>query len=266
MTNWFHHPDFSLPVVRRRVTEQLVDFLACGTEAVLSRGRSLVLANERTWTPSERNALYRLRRDGLIIFRHPADGVPGLRMTAQGERRLGIIHRPERRWRHRWKGLWYVVSYDIPERHRNYRKQLRTFLRRLRLGYLHDSVWITPFDIRPEFDDLLRGANVGAFAHLFEARTVLGLPAAALVREAWDFDVLVRRQGWYLKRGEAMLDRLSKGALPQAERFAAAREETEVYRAIMSFDPLLPEPLWPADYRGPAVVARHRELQLRLRA
>ena len=42
------------------------------------------------------------------------------------------------------------------------------------MGCLQKSVWVSPRDIRPEHDDLVKGIRVNFYAYLFEATTVLG--------------------------------------------------------------------------------------------
>jgi hypothetical protein len=41
-----------------------------------------------------------------------------------------------------------------------------------------------------------------------------------------------------------------------------ARQERAAYEYALSFDPLLPQQLWPPGYRGAAVEERHREFRL----
>lgn len=258
---WFHHPDFSLPVVRRRVGDELLELIAGGAELVLSRGRSLVHTPEGAVPASVRNALCRLRRKGLIVRTGPRSGPVALRLTGQGRQAVSEVNRPEALWKRKWSGRWHMLVYDVPEAHKTYRNVLRGFLRRLRMGRLQNSVWISPRDIRPDFDDLCRAADVAAFAYLFESRTVLGLSAATLVEGAWDFHAVRRRQRWYLQESQTCLDGLQAGRMKRGEFLAAARADAQAYRSIMDVDPLLPSELWPPDYQGPEVVARHRALQ-----
>ena len=184
----FHHPDISLPVIRRRLNNELIDLLSD-----IGRGNFL-----RTWTgswnasyPSRTaydKAMYRLRRDGLIAYQREGGKDPVLVLTEEGEARRSPSLRPTRFWNQRWNGIWYVLVYDVPETNRSYRDNLRRFLGKKRMGCLQASVWVTPFDFRPEYSDLAEASGLGGYAFLFEARTVLGQSPTDVVLEAWDFE------------------------------------------------------------------------------
>src|SRR3989344_3885087 len=44
-----------------------------------------------------------------------------------------------------WDGKWRVVMFDIPEKRKRIRHQLRKLLERAGLIRLHDSVWVHPY-------------------------------------------------------------------------------------------------------------------------
>jgi len=152
---------------------------------------------------------------GLVAYRRGAGKEPVLRLTAKGKRATDDIFCPERWWQRRWSGVWYLMVYDIPETQRSYRNVLRQFLRQLRIGRLQGSVWITPRDIRPEYNDLVKAAGIESYAYLFEARTVLGLPTELVVRSAWPTDLLKQCQQWYCENAQRNWDVLRLKQLPQ---------------------------------------------------
>lgn len=257
MKSMFHHPDYCPRVIGRRVTEQLVDALASYGAMFFSGGRSLLKSSSAPSDTAYRMTLSRLRKAGLVVVEKDGGGMPGLALTEAGRASMSVLHRPEVEWDRPWSKVWNLLVYDIPEKDRSYRRVLRDFLRRMRLGCLQGSVWIAPRDIRAEFDDLTRGAALGGYAFLFEARTVLGLPTEAIVTESWDFDRLQRAQQWYLQHIGAATEGLAQPVEPSELR-AWLNEELEAYLAVMHLDPLLPRTLWPDGYAGPAVVAAHR--------
>ncbi len=66
-------------------------------------------------------------------------------ITEEGKRRLfSIIPRYDEK--RVWDGRMHIITYDIPEEHRNDRHLLRDYLRRIGCGRLQDSVWITPYN------------------------------------------------------------------------------------------------------------------------
>lgn len=170
----FHHPDWSLPVARRKVGNELLQMVA-GLGAVLATRRWAWHAD--WWYDSRqsyRTAIWRLRKKRLMVQKRGAGKTPRLQLTPQGETRRPPSFNPERLWRKRWSGIGYLLSYDIPERDRPYHDKRRALLKRMRMGCLHKSLWVSPHDIRPHYDDLAEAAGLSGFAFLFEGRTVLG--------------------------------------------------------------------------------------------
>ncbi len=66
-------------------------------------------------------------------------------ITKAGKKRLQSvvpIYDAERTW----DGRMHVVTYDIPEKKKRDRDQLREYLRRIGCAKLQDSVWVTPYN------------------------------------------------------------------------------------------------------------------------
>lgn len=260
----FHHPDLSLPVIARRAEAELIDALMWYGDLLLSRGRSawrsqLYRSNTAYW-----NAVRRLRRTGVVAYRRKGGAPPVLRVDpiAADDR---AAHHPERWWGRRWSGIWYVLVYDVPEKQRRNRDHLRRILVRERCGCLQNSVWISPKDLRPIFDDLSTAAAIDNIAHLFEARTVLGMGPVRLVREAWDFDRLERLHDRLRADYEQAMADLSAGRVARAAVAPMARDAAFAWRQAVAVDPLLPTALHPPEYRGPELFERHRALMAALR-
>ncbi|MCF7849180.1 MAG: hypothetical protein K9M45_10035 [Kiritimatiellales bacterium] len=221
----------------------------------------------RSYYPDQkayRNAVYRLRRDGLIVAGGQGGKTPRLALSPAAQENLPVYFDPEKAWNRKWNGIWYMFVYDVPEVDRSYRDVLRRFLKRLRLGCLQQSVWITPHDIRPQFDDLTKGAGVDSFAYLFEAQTVLGLPNRRVVDDAWDFDRLYEIQRHYCKVMETNLSRLSAARHGSEELSALVRLALDAYHGAFIEDPLLPRKLLPDSYQGENVLKIHRRLFVEL--
>jgi phenylacetic acid degradation operon negative regulatory protein len=263
-----HHPDLSLPVLRRRATTVLLDALLWYGEFVLSRGRSAWRAPMYESRTAYWNAVRRLRRQGVIARGRRAEDEPRLHVNALDPADQALAH-PERWWNRKWNGLWYVLVYDVPERNRRYRDHLRILLRRNRCGCLQGSVWVSPTDLRPLFDDLNTAANLGDMAHLFEARTVLGLGGQRLVLQAWDFNRLAHHADSHRTVCERGTEALVRGDLSREALVRWAMDEASCYRDVIAADPLLPRALHPPGYNGELVLERHlafvRAVRLRAR-
>jgi phenylacetic acid degradation operon negative regulatory protein len=255
----FHHPDISFPVLRRRLGMELMEllqvsglFMARGGWAVMNRS---CYPNRKLY----REATYRLRDKGLLIRTEGVE-TPILTLTDEGADLLPDYFNPERFWERKWNGIWYLLVYDVPESDRKYRDILRQFLKRMHLGCLQQSVWVTPVDIRPDYDDLVKGAAVDAFAYLFEARTVLGLPNRRVVDDAWNFDQLYDRQKHYCDVMSENLLKLQAGPVEFDDLATLMRVSLSGFHSAFADDPLLPRSLWPVDYQGEYAFGLHRRL------
>jgi len=249
----FHDPDICLPVVRRRFGEALLDLVAWYV---------LLPAPGGFWRPSYQSriahncATYRLRKAGLLAYKDGTERV--LELTDLGEKEILRTLKPQRFWNQKWSGIWNVMIYDIVEEERALRDNLRGFLKRLRMGGLQKSVWVSARDIRPEYDDLMRTVDIQFDYFLFEAKTVLGQGPESVVNAAWNWDRIDRIQFRYLETYEHNAGVVRTGKLSAAELKTVAQDEIRAYLSAMEEDPLLPRELLPVGYLGTKVYALHR--------
>jgi phenylacetic acid degradation operon negative regulatory protein len=251
-------------VVAWRAQVQFLEALDLLGQAILTRGRAFAWQSMFPSREAYYGAVARLKKRGLIVS-EPGKGEPRrLSLTSEGEAALSDIQRPERYWGRRWKGIWYVLLYDVPETERAYRDALRAFLQRMRMGCLQRSVWISPTDIRPEYSDLQETTSLRSYAVLFESRTVLGMRTDDIVDAAWDMMRVSEGHSWFMARCEERLEKMTRIPPEPSEAITLAREELNAYRAVMAVDPLLPRGLWPPSYAGERVYAMHRSFQAAL--
>ena len=256
----FHHPDISWPVIRRRASIELMELLELSS-LFLSRGGWAVV--NRSCYPNKaayQNAVSRLRKSGLIVQRTDGAETPELILTNAGKQSIPSYFKPEQQWGKRWNGIWYLMMYDVPETDKKYRNTLRQFLKQKHMGNLQKSVWVTPHDIRPEFDDLIKAASLDEFAYLFEAKTVLGMPSNQVVEDAWNFDRINLLQERYCEVARQNIEQLKASEYSGEQLAVLARMATEAYHAAFMDDPLLPSSLLPANYVGKDVLKLHRRL------
>lgn len=249
----FHHPDVSIPVIRRKAGDELVSLLGGSVAFMLTSGRINLYSSGYPNRKAYYASIARLKKKGLIIQSKTDGSMPGLRLTPEGKKKLPAYHNPEEFWNRRWNGWWYVLMFDVPERNRRYRDTLRRFLKSERLGCLQRSVWVTPRDIRPEYDDLDRAAALDTVAFLFEAKTVLGYGNQSVVEEAWNFKQLNMFQQSYIDFIHDNLPLLQAGVHSDDELMQLLKMEDLAYCQSMIHDPLLPGELLPAGYAGKEV-------------
>ncbi|OGV68072.1 MAG: hypothetical protein A2283_18700 [Lentisphaerae bacterium RIFOXYA12_FULL_48_11] len=258
----FHNPNISMPVIRRRVVEEMLELLGGIGEMAMTEGRSLLWHRYyKTKTPaSYHSAIYRLKKAGLVISCGKQRQHPILSLTEKGKAQIPAIYTPEKFWRKKWSGIWYVLIYDVPEKDRQYRDNLRGFLERMRMGCLQKSVWVTPFDIRPEYDDLANAAAIQQYSYLLESTTVLGRSAQDIVCSAWKYEALAEVQRWYCEVYNENIQRIIGSEVSEEMLLDLAREELSAYGVAMDGDPLLPSVLWPREYYGEKVYALHQRI------
>jgi len=261
----FHHPDISLPVVNRRIGVELLEMLELFGD-VAAHGAWAFLHNRSGPKRTAYNqAVSRLSKQGLIVKEQGLD-TPQLKISEEGSGVLDPFLRPDKWWNRKWNGIWYLLVYDIPEADRSYRNILRQFLKQQRMGCFQKSVWVTPYDIRPQYSDLEAAAALDVFACLFEARTVLGMPAEKVVRESWDFDYLYEVQKRFCDIYGENLHILRGATAPDLDSLMQlAAEEIDAFRSAFVLDPLLPNALLPPDYMGKAVYDLHGKIMDEIR-
>jgi len=262
----FHHPDISLPVVRRRIGLELLEMLDLFGD--ISVHGAWAFLHNRTCPDRQayNQAIYRLSKQGLIVKEQGLD-TPQLKISQEGEGLLEAYLRPDKWWSRKWNGIWYLLLYDVPEVDRSYRNVLRQFLKTQRMGCFQKSVWITPHDIRPQYADLDEGAALGTFACLLEARTVLGMPSETVVLESWDMEGLYAIQQRFCDVYSENLEILHGLGTPDVDvLMRLVAEEVDAFRSAFVLDPLLPSSLLPQDYAGRKAYELHLKITNELRS
>jgi len=262
---WFDHSGFGGSPVKDRVSDALLVLLegmaAHSRYGVpdLSRVREDLLAQERY-----RRAARRLELRGMVAY-ITRKGRRVLELTDEAKAGLPWEVDPQRRWKVKWNGTWYVMSYDVPEVECHDRVVLRTFLKRHRFGLLHRSVWITPFDCRAWYRDLQLAAGVNDVAYLMQVKGFVGMKPERVVDQSWPWDEIGRAHRWYLEQAEAVERRVQNGGFrTRKERISLLEENAVALKAAFSTDPLLPRALHPPGYLGPQVVEASRGLTRRV--
>jgi CRISPR-associated endonuclease Cas2 len=94
-----------------------------------------------------KTALSRLAYTGHITFQKQ-NGKRYARITEKGKRALELERMRARRGKKpgRWDKRYRVIVFDIPERIKNKRNQLRQELMEFGFYCLQDSVWVYPYD------------------------------------------------------------------------------------------------------------------------
>lgn len=114
------------------------------------------------------------QRRGYLKVGKDDDGGMEIELTVRGEeqmikRALGELRiAPQERW----DGIWRIVLFDIPERHRWARVGIRDALKRMGFYRLQKSVFVFPYPCREEIDFLTRLYDVGRAIRFIETTSL----------------------------------------------------------------------------------------------
>ncbi|TSC86664.1 MAG: phenylacetic acid degradation operon negative regulatory protein [Microgenomates group bacterium Gr01-1014_16] len=157
-----------------RTVLELLDRTA-GAMLVLSKGESLRRLKNLSyyhWSSME-ESVGRLRRRGLVEVRETGEGTE-VKVTDKGKTeilkyRLGDL---KLKSQGKWDRKWRLVLFDVSEKERNKRNDLRIWLMRLGLKQLQKSVWVYPFPLEREVKFLREVLRVPHAVKLITAESV----------------------------------------------------------------------------------------------
>lgn len=120
-----------------------------------------------------RRAVHRLERKGALVRERRRDG-EYFSVSKKGEKRLkdyllDDLTIPEVK---RWDGVWRVVSFDIPEKKGNIRREVSFKIKDMGMIAVHNSVFISPYPCKNELDFLLDFYSVRQYFLYFETKTL----------------------------------------------------------------------------------------------
>ena len=174
-----------------------------------------------------KQTIYKIKSEGWIE--------EDLTLTKEGRERLENLI-PVYFKKRKWDGNWYLVSYDIPENKRRYRDILRENLKRLGLGEMHASLWISPFNFLEDIEKIVKNYNLSTFV-------ILAVSDKVGKEESRIFADKI----WKLKDINKAYQSIIKKAQKTNPRNLIFR-----YLSILRSDPQLPVDLLPEDWEGDA--------------
>lgn len=98
-----------------------------------------------------------------------------------------------------WSRKWIIVIFDIEEKARRERNQLRNMLKNIGFGILQDSAWITPLPIGQDVKELMVSQGFSDKAFVLEVSAVLLGNPRVLASRVWKLEKLEEE---YLKLKE----------------------------------------------------------------
>ncbi len=152
-----------------------------------------------------------------------------------------------------WDGQWTVVTYSIPEEHRDRRSALRWMLHVWGFGPLAPGVWVSPGLLPREAEKVCREIDVWKYLEVFRADHVGPSQPHDVVARAWpQLEALGDLYQTYIAKHEMVLRDCEAGDLDDERCFAAHLQCACEFVATTLHDPALPTCLLPANCPRPA--------------
>jgi phenylacetic acid degradation operon negative regulatory protein len=146
-----------------------------------------------------------------------------------------------------------VVTYSIPEEHRDRRSALRWMLHVWGFGSLAPGVWVSPGLLPFEAEKDCQEIDVWKYLEVFRADHVGPSQPHDVVTRAWpQLDALGDLYQTYIAKHETVLRDFEAGNLDDESCFAAHLQCACEFVAITLHDPALPTRLLPANCPRPA--------------
>lgn len=128
-------------------------------------------------TPKEFYDAYAiLKRSGYLEMIRPQSTKSLVRITEKGREAARIYATVQRVRTYRsWDGLWRLVIFDIPEEVHGLRDHFRRLLKSLGFQMLQASVWVYPYDVFGELEQLIPDIKKHGWIKLLVATEVIGV-------------------------------------------------------------------------------------------
>lgn len=211
---------------------------------------------------SIRNALFNLKKDGYIDS--PTRSYYSI--LPRGDEFIRSINQKPHFYNKEWDGSWYVLLFEIPEKDRHIRNQLRTQIRQIGFGSLYQSVYVSPWDYTPAVEQLASKLNMEGRLSLIKGKFIMGDMISERVKEIWPLDelneVYVAKRRWFHNEFIPSIEPLSGKS--DEELFVYFLTLGELIGDLSLTDPMLPKELLPSDWEGDKVFSEFQQYLMRL--
>lgn len=162
--------------------QRILLLLATGVALGFSRSPSgyfkILKACMRDWKEINKSYLWNKIRefyeDRLVDFQDNDDDTTTIILTEDGKKKVlkyefenMEVKRPKI-----WKGEWYIVTYDIPEKKKPAREAFRKKIKELGLLEFQRSVFVSPYECENEIDFVAEFFEVGKYVRYIKAKYI----------------------------------------------------------------------------------------------
>jgi phenylacetic acid degradation operon negative regulatory protein len=199
-----------------------------------------------------RATLSRIQKDGYVKRISEKRGVL-FQVSKKGEELLETLSIIVPEKEKRWDGKWRLVSFDIPEEEHKARRELRQELRKLGLGRMHRSVWISPHSVLGKVEELPAFQKYREYIWTFESYLKEDKRFRELVHKTWpQLDRVNKEYKRFIIKWEERIRKILKNkSLKEVAINNALKRLAQIeFRKILYSDPKLPQRFLPEDWRG----------------
>jgi phenylacetic acid degradation operon negative regulatory protein len=165
----------------------------------------------------------------------------------------------------KWEGSWTMITYSVPEEHRELRDSLRALLKTYGFGSLVPGAWISPRSLPTLLEQKCQKIGVWRYLEVFTAEHIGPSDLHHLVEHAWPhLSAIAGHYQSYQKKYDLVIEQVVKEAPSNRKCFALHMQSLFELIAIILEDPGLPTALLPEDWPSDMALSRYEELQNRL--
>ena len=110
--------------------------------------------------------IYYLKKQGYIKIKN-LEQKKGVMLTKKGLEKVLKIRIKMVKKRKRKDRKWQMIIFDIPEKKRKLRKLFREYLKTLGYKLLQKSVWVCPYDVYKETEEIVRRYSLDPYIRFF---------------------------------------------------------------------------------------------------
>lgn len=104
-----------------------------------------------------------IRKEGDIFY-----------LTSEGEKEAFLVslrdfarqNKNIKRKTEKWDGKWRIIFFDVPEKKRRYRDELRSMIRAIGFREFQKSIWIYPYKVPKFLSDIMFEENIKHYTRL----------------------------------------------------------------------------------------------------
>jgi len=159
-----------------------------------------------------------------------------------------------------WDGQWTVITYSIPEEHRELRDTLRTLLKMHGFGSLVPGAWISPYSLPVDMEKKFQKIGAWGYLEIFKVKHLGPSNLSDFVANAWPhLTMLADYYQAYKRKYERVLEQFEKETLTNEACFTLRLRSLFEFVAITLEDPGLPSTLLPVDWPHPEALTLYKE-------